>query len=468
MDSDLITLDSNELIMPNMWDCYPHQRTLWSYLDERDENGNKVKGKRAVCVWHRRAGKDATVLNYTACEAIEEVGLYFHMLPTQRQARKVIWDGINRDSVRMIDQAFPEVIRKATRSQEMQIELKNGSIWQLCGSDNYDALVGSNPKGVIFSEWSLCNPYAWEYIRPILAENGGWAIFIFTPRSKNHGWDLYEMALENPDWHVSRFTADDTIRNDGTPIMSPVAIQKEREAGMNEEMIQQEFFCSFDTPVRGAYFAKEINIARNDDPPRICKVPIERHLPVYTFWDLGISKGNAMVVWMVQAFGKEIRVINHIEKEDSDIPWFKEQLDNFANKYGIHYGEHFAPHDISVRDMFSKKSRLETAREMGLNFTRVDRTNDLNDSIETARRLISRCWFDAERCKDGISALSSYHREWDEKRECFKDKPVHDWASNSADAFRQMAQAWNDRLALNTSPTIEPVQMDYKGFNVFA
>ena len=214
--------------MPNDWDCMDHQCDIWNYLD----NG----GKRAVAVWHRRAGKDSTSLNYTATEAMENVGVYWHMLPTQKQARKVVWDGIDRSGRRMIDQVFPKEIRKAKREQEMQLELKSGSIWQLCGSDNYDSLVGANPKGVVFSEWSLCDPKAWDFIRPILAENGGWAIFIYTARGKNHGYTMAQMAKANPSWHYSCLTVDDTKRPDGSPVITQEAIQEDRDSGMSEDM----------------------------------------------------------------------------------------------------------------------------------------------------------------------------------------------------------------------------------------
>ncbi len=442
--------------MPNAWDCMEHQIPLWNYLDSG--------GKRAVAVWHRRAGKDSTGLNYTATEAMEKPGVYWHMLPTQKQARKVVWDGIDRSGRRMIDQVFPEEIRKAKRSQDMQIELHSGSIWQLCGSDNFDSLVGANPRGVIFSEWSLCNPAAWSYIRPILAENGGWALFIYTPRGKNHGYTLAEMARKNPAWFYSSLTVDDTKREDGSPVISQEAIQDDRDADMSEDMIQQEYYCSFDVAIPGAYFAKEIAKARADN--RICFVPVEEKLKVYTFWDLGISKGNSMVIWWVQAVGKEIRVINHYEAENEGMAHFIHKIDNFARDFNIEYGAHYAPHDIGVRDLMTKKSRQETAREMGINFIMVPRTNDLNESIEATRKLFSRCWFDDNRCENGVNALASYHREFDEKKQCYKDEPVHDWASNSADAFRQMAQAWDDRLALSKRKPVEThvAKMD---FNIF-
>jgi len=410
--------------------------------------------KRAVCVWHRRAGKDSTALNFTATSMFERPGTYFHMLPTQKQARKVVWDGRN-DKGRFLNQAFPNEIVSARRSQDMQTELVNGSLHQLCGSDNYDSLVGSNPFGVIFSEWSLCDPKAWDYMRPILAENGGWAIFIYTARGKNHGYRLYEMAKNNKDWHNSLLTVNDTINNDGDPIISPEAIEEERLAGMSEDMIQQEFYCSFDVAIPGAYFADEIGAARADK--RIGFIPVEPHLLVHTFWDLGISKGNAMVVWFVQALGKEIRVINCIEQEGKPMSWFIQRVNDFARDHRISYGEHFAPHDIGVRSMMTGVTREKTAREMGINFTKVPKTVDLNDSIEATRRLISRCWFDDTRgdMERAVSALASYHRKWDSLHETYADKPEHDWTSNFADAFRQMAQAWNDRLSLNVKrPTI--------------
>jgi hypothetical protein len=433
-----------------------HQEPIWNYFD----NG----GKRGVAVWHRRAGKDSFAINYTAAEAIEKTGVYWHMLPTQRQARKVIWDGIDRFGRRIIDQAFPKNIVSSSSKQEMQKVLVNGSIWQLCGSDNYDALVGANPAGVIFSEWSLCDPKAWDYVRPILAENGGWALFIYTARGKNHGWKMAEMARKNPSWFFSLLTVDDTVRPDGSPVITKEAIQEDRDAGMSEDMIMQEYYCSFEVAIPGAYFAREIATARADN--RICFVPVEKHLQVYTFWDLGISKGNAMVIWWVQALGKEIRVINHYRAENQGMAHFIHKVDKFAKDYDIVYAQHFAPHDISVRCMMTMKTREQTAREMGIVFTKVERTNNLNDSIEATRKFIARCWFDENRCEQGIGALASYHREFDDKRQVFRDEPVHDWSSNDADAFRQMAQAWSDRYASQPPQSAAPV-VAKTSFDVF-
>ncbi|MCP4489718.1 MAG: hypothetical protein GY820_20745, partial [Gammaproteobacteria bacterium] len=176
----------------------------------------------------------------------KRVGNYWHLFPKQRQARKAIWNGIDGDGRKILKQVFPEVIRDRTDGTEMMIELKNNATWQLCGSDNYDSLVGSNPVGVVFSEWSLCDPNAWDYIRPMLLENGGWAIFIYTSRGKNHGYNTYNMAKKSDKWFCELLTVNDTKRIDGSPVITPEMIQSERDEGMSEEMIQQEYYCSFD------------------------------------------------------------------------------------------------------------------------------------------------------------------------------------------------------------------------------
>jgi len=268
-----------EISIPNNWSPRPHQIDFFRAMD----NG----AKRACLVWHRRAGKDSTSLNFTAKEMFKRKGNYWHLFPKQTQARKAIWNGINSDGQSILDQVFPEPVRARTSSQEMMIELKNGSTWQLAGSDNYDSLVGANPVGVVFSEWSLCDPNAWAYIRPMLAENGGWAVFIYTPRGKNHGYTLYNMAKKADEWFCQNLTVNDTKRADGSPVISPEAIETERSEGMEEALIQQEFFGSFEAQIPGAYFADQLQQAK--DQNRVGRIPIEPSLQVHTAWDLGIS-----------------------------------------------------------------------------------------------------------------------------------------------------------------------------------
>lgn len=197
--------------------------------------------KRACLVWHRRSGKSKTLLNYTIKQAFKRVGVYYHAFPEYNQGRKILWDGIDKEGNRILDYHIPQDLRASTNKTELKIELINGSIWQIIGADNYDSLVGPNPVGLILDEWAVSDryPVAWDYFRPILAENGGWAVFPFTPRGRNHGFTLYQMAQKNPEWFCEVITVEDSKS------ISLSDIQSERESGMSEDMIQQEFYSSF-------------------------------------------------------------------------------------------------------------------------------------------------------------------------------------------------------------------------------
>jgi hypothetical protein len=423
--------------------------------------------KRACLVEHRRAGKDSQVLNYTAKTMFSRVGNYWHLFPKQTQARKAIWNGIDKQGRKILKQAFPEEVRSRTLGQEMMIETVNGSTWQLCGSDNYDSLVGANPVGVVFSEWPLCDPASWDFIRPILAENDGWAAFIYTPRGKNHGHTLYQMARKNPKWYTTRLTVDDTKRDDGTPVITPEIIKEERDSGMSEEKIQQEYYCSFDAQIPGAVYAREMAAAYADK--RICSVPIDPALEVHTFWDLGRNKNSGnMAIWFVQALGKEIRAINYYQNHNEGMPHYVKYLKEFKAKHNIQYGDHYAPHDIGVHELMmgGNKTRQDVAREMGINFRLVPRIDRLQNGIEATRHIFHRIWFDETRCDLGISAMASYQYVFDDKKQQYSESPLHDWTSDAADALRQMGQAWSESIVnKNKRPQVTRINA---GFDPFA
>jgi hypothetical protein len=200
--------------------------------------------KRAVCVWHRRAGKDKTFLNFMIKEMPKRVGAYYYFLPTYRQGKQILWDGIDRDGFKYMHH-FPKEIIKRKHETEMKIELTTGSIFQIIGTDNIDAIMGTNPVGCVFSEYSLQNRDAWDFISPILAENDGWAVFNFTPRGMNHGWEIYTKADENDDWFCEKLTVEDTVRPDGSRVITEETIERERARGMSESMIRQEYYCDF-------------------------------------------------------------------------------------------------------------------------------------------------------------------------------------------------------------------------------
>jgi hypothetical protein len=374
---------------------------------------------------------------------LERVGTYWHLFPYQTQARKAIWNGIDSQGRKILDQVFPHEIRKRTSSQEMLIELVNGSTWQLAGSDNYDSLVGSNPVGVVFSEWSLCDPNAWAYIRPILVENNGWASFIYTPRGKNHGWTLYNMARKNKDWYCENLTVNDTRREDGLPVISNHMIEQEREEGMEEALIQQEFYGSFESQIAGAYYADQISAAK--DQGRIGRLPVEPSLPIHTAWDLGIA--DAMSIWLFQSVGKEIRLVHYYEATGKGMEHYIQYLNQWANTNGVGLGTHLAPHDIEVRELTSGRSRKDVAREMGISFRTVQRPRVKAEGIQAVRRMFPRFWIDDVRAEQGYNCVASYRREWDEKAGRFRDNPVHDWASHGADALQTLALGWRESMS---------------------
>lgn len=422
--------------LPFEYDPRDYQIPVWKYMQE-------LGPKRAVCVWHRRAGKDLFAVNMIACKAHERVGLYWHMLPTYKQGRAIVWNGITKESRKFLSH-FPKDLIASENATEMRITFKNGSIYQVVGTDNVNSLVGTNPVGVVFSEYSLHDPKAWDLIRPILAENDGWAVFIYTARDKNHGYKMLQMAKRNPKWfqQVLKAGSDGTKRPDGSPVVSDEVIQEERDSGMAEEMIQSEFYCSFEAPLVGAYYGKEMRMMEVGTPPRITNVPWDPKLPVHTSWDLGVDDSTS--IWFIQQYGLEYRAIEYYENSGEGLPHYAKILKERPYAYGIHY----APHDIEVREFTTGRSRIETAKDLGIRFRTVTR-HDVYDGIEATRGMLPMFWIDQTKCERGIAGLREYCKEWDEDRKVFKDKPLHNWASHPADAMRTFC--WGSKLIKKNS-----------------
>jgi hypothetical protein len=389
--------------------------------------------KRGVAVWHRRAGKDKTTINILVKEAFKRKGLYFYLFPTYKQAKKAIWYGMDRDGFRFLDH-IPTGIRRRTNETEMLVELSNGSIIQVVGSDNYDALMGSNPLGCIFSEYSIQDPRAWEFIKPILRENKGWAFFIYTPRGHTAGYRMYNMALENPDWFCEKLTIDDT------GVLNELDMQAERAEGMSEDLIQQEYYCSFEAALPGAYYAKEMALA--DKENRITGVPYQPGFVVDTYWDLGYRDSTA--IWFGQDAGREVHLIDYYEASGEGLAHYKKIMTDpdYCEKNNVPpknytYGAHYAPHDIKKHELGTGKTLWEQSKTLGIKFEMMPRLS-LSDGIEATRQIIAICWFDRKKCARGIDALRSYRKEYDEEHRAFRLIPVHDWASDGADAFRTL------------------------------
>ena len=400
-------------------------------------------GTRAYEVAHRRWGKDDVCLHWAAVAAMQRVATYWHMLPEAAQARKAIWDAVNpRTGLRRIDEAFPNEICETKRDQEMFIRFKNGSTWQVIGSDNYDSLVGSPPAGVVFSEWALAKPDAWAYLKPILDENNGWALFISTPRGKNHAYRMYESHKDSTEWHCEL----QGVRESGT--MTEAQIDNVRQeyiddfgASIGSARFDQEYLCSWDAAVYGAVYADQL--ARVQNEGRICHLPIETDSPVNTFWDLGSGSGITSI-WFHQRKGPENRMIDFEEFTSMTIT---DIVANLKEK-GYLYGTHYLPHDGETKDrmMQSARNYLEAVNFKPVQI--VPRVQHLDIGIEMTRQIFASCWFDDVRCKDGIAALHGYRYREDEKNETF-GRPLHNWASHASDAFRQFAQGYRPHTGWN-------------------
>lgn len=407
-----------DITIPYKWTPRFYQVPVMDYFD----NG----GKRAVLVFHRRAGKDTTMLNQVCKMAHQRIGTYWHLLPSFRQGRKVIWDSINKEGVRIIDQVFPPAIRAGLNNTEMKIMLKCGSIIQIVGSDNYDSLVGSNPIHVTFSEWSLSKPSAWEFVRPILLENEGTAAFIYTPRGKTHGWDLFKMAKENPSWFCQTATVEDTV---ALPLSF---IEDEREAGMSEELIQQEYYCNFNSMSTGSFYGDLMNTVIIEDFAFSTK-------HVNTHWDIGFTDSCAIWFWVFRPDGG-VDVIDCFEAHGLTVNFYLEML----RKKGYHYDAHYLPHDgndgrFKFATGLTIREQIAAVLEEPI---RVTPKLLVEDGIQAARVLLSptaRTRIHKTNCEQGTKAMHNYHREYNADTRTFAKIPAHDWSSHYADAFRYLA-----------------------------
>lgn len=370
------------------------------------------------------------------------------MLPTYSQAKKVIWDAINNDGFRIIDYIPREIIANQN-GQEMKIRLTNGSLFQLIGSDNIDSLMGTNPKIVVFSEYALQEPAAWDYIRPILKVNGGTAIFISTPRGRNHFYDLFRTAQNTQGWYCQKLTVEDT------GVLTAEDVKQEQVEGMSEELALQEYYCSFDRGVEGSYYAKLMNKMVEEE--RICPVRYDPNRMVFTAWDLGWDDSTAIIFF--QLHGTNINIIDCEEHSNRTLGWYKELL---MNK-GYKYGGHLFPHDVENVDGLSTGcTRRDILEDLQIPVTTVPR-GIIADGIEAVKVLLnSRVYIDNTKCKTLIRSLENYHKDWDDKHKVYSNKPRHDWASHMCDAMRYLAEGLSKIDSRSAS-----VADDYKAVNAY-
>ena len=374
------------------------------------------------------SGKDILGWNLALRQCIRKICLVFYVLPTYSQARKCIFDAITIDGTKFLDFIPPKLVESINQS-EMKIRFVNGSILQCIGGDTYDtSIVGTNPYAVILSEYALMDPDIFSFIRPILAANGGWCLVQSTPRGKNALWHLYKIAQELPEWLVVKQTADEIQH-----IPEEVLLQERQQ--MDEGLFLQEYMTSFERGISGSYYGTYLDALRSKG--QICPVAWEPGLLTYTAWDIGVRDQCGIIFFQMVGDGTVIRIIDCYANNNLGLDHYAKILQDKPYRYG----KHFAPHDIRVREWGGGAvSRYEKARQLGIEFTILDQIGVM-DGIENVWTHFNKFWIDSEKCKSLVDALENYRKEWDETRQIYQNKPVHNWASTYADCIRYLCMA---------------------------
>lgn len=388
-----------------------------------------------VLVAHRRLGKTVLSINALLDSAIRcklPNPRFAYIAPLFNQAKNVAWDYLKSYS--------RPIVGTESNEAELRVDLPSGARISLFGADNPDRLRGQYFDGVVLDEYADMSPRMWgEIIRPALADRKGWVIFIGTPKGRNQFWEVYDQASRDPDWYTAIFKASNT------GILPPEELAAARKQ-MSDDQYAQEFECSWQAALVGAYYGREMNTLESRG--RITYLQHEPALKVYTAWDLGID--DATAIWFAQVNGAEVRLIDYYENSGCDLAHYASLLK--AKPYL--YEEHFLPHDVQVRELGSGRSRRETLEGYGIPVTAIEQGR-IEDGINAARLLLQKCWFDADKCRKGIEALRQYQREWDDKLKTFKNRPRHDFASHPADAFRTLAVGLPVRQAI-VQPQYQP------------
>lgn len=423
----------SKIRLPNNWEPRPYQLPAWNYL----ENG----GKHAELIWHRRSGKDEVGMHRTACAAFERAATYWYMLPKYNQARKAVWAAINpHTGKRRIDEAFPKELRANTREQEMSITFKNGSQWQVVGSDNPDSLVGAPPAGIVYSEWPLSNPACRAYLRPIIIENNGWQIFNGTPRGRNHALTTYNSARKDPKSFAQILDATQT----GT--LTPEQLATELQAYIDDfgedygrSKFEQEYMCSFEAANLGAILARQIGI--NEKKGLVGDHVAYDQLGARFDISADIGRRDASTWWFWQPKVGGYSVFDYDGGFGIDAEEWCYRLQEKISKYTLSdgrsaLGKIWLPHDARAKTFAAKHSAVEIfIKYFGADHVAITPDSSISDRVNAARHLMPYIEFNETSCDRGLNGLRSWSYKYDDEKKIFSSDPEHDWASHDGDGF---------------------------------
>ena len=399
------------------------------------------KHRFSVLVLHRRAGKTVAMINHMLKDALTTTkpnSRYVFLSPTFKQGKLTAWDYIKNFAGKIPNTKFNE--------SELRCDLPNGSRITILGAENDQAIRGISLDGCVFDETQSIKPTIFpEIIRPALADRKGWCVFIGTPKGRNYFHSLYQKAQESKDWYSCIFKASETKILDEEEL-------KAAQDVMSKDLYQQEFECSFQAAITGSYYGTIIEDLTKEG--RIGDVPYDDNLDVETWWDIGLNDSTS--IWFVQRHKGEIRLIDYYENSGFGLDHYVDVLNN--KPYSEDYSTHVAPHDIKVREIGNfGKSRLESALELGIAFEVAPKIS-VEDGIEAVRKNLINCWFDKSRCGTAIEYLKAYQKRYDDKNQCFRNKPLHNFASHCADSFRTgivgqglAISNWKKEVPINTN-----------------
>ena len=396
---------------------------------------------------HRRFGKDAEFFNLGWLVASIFPGNYLYTLPKIGQAKNVVWEGTDLKGRRWIDTIPRHLLSRDPNNSERKLYFTSGSMLHVTGADSLmGAHLGSNLRGLFMSEFQRTNPSIWDYLRPIIKRNpDGFACFNYTSFGKGHAYKLFEANKDKPNWHCRKLTVNDTRDNDGNYIFSPEQIQEERDSGMDEELIQQEYFCDDSVAVKGTFFAEKMEKARQEG--RIVRrLEVFPGIPAHTSWDLGSRDTN--VIWFFQVLGtgdkQQFRYFKCYEKNYGDVEFYVKLLEDVKREFGFStYGHHFLPHDAAITEWGSGKTRRVQLMQKGVHITQVPMLRVI-ERVQVARSNLDRCYFDETECKTGIEALEVSRAKYDDKLKAFTADELHDWASHYSAGFQYGHVGWLD------------------------
>jgi phage terminase large subunit len=391
---------------------------------------HRRKQRWSCIVAHRRAGKTvACVMDLidAALSTDKPAARFAYVAPYYAQAKDVAWGYVKQ---------FTSLIPGAEANEsELRVDLPNGSRVRLYGADNYDRMRGLYLDGLVLDEVADMDPRAWsEVLRPALSDRKGWAVFIGTPKGPNSFYDLWQDAQKSDGWFALMLKASET------GILQPDELEDAKRT-MSRDQFRQEYECSFEAAVKGAYYAAEIEEMREQG--RICRIPIDRYAEVDTSWDLGIRDQTA--IWFVQRVGAELRLVDYYEASGVGLPHYTDYLREWGEKHKARFGRHYLPHDVQAHELSSGRSRLATLHDLGLRNVDVVPQHAVLDGVNAVRRMLPKVWIDEERCSRGLRCLQMYRSDIDEKTGAFKPRPVHDEYSHGADALRYFAASYQDR-----------------------